>query len=1179
MGFTPSGSGSSELNITISAEDNASSDINDVQENLRDLGETATGTGGLMGRLKSAVDDAADEIRGVVDDATAASGSLQTLQGRADEAENEMEQLGDETSQTATKMGALSTSTGSAASTMAAFGGVTAATAVPSLVALSSVAVPLVGTLGAMGTALGGVAAGFSAVIGTGAYAYGTKLKKQNEKRLSQINTKIERLQTVKEETGNLTKAQQRNLQKLKQQRKEVKKGTTVMGALAQEMQPVKEQLRDSALRMGQEFIPVVRDAIDALPQFIRNVEKAIGPLEPFAQALRELGQTAYTVFPNIVSQVMDMAREILPEFVSITKTIMKNVVPALEGMMDTARKVAPLFEGTGGATVELIKELNQLGLTILQELIPRIRDTIGLINDWNEATDGWLVKGALMASAVGTLIGILGSFGSALAGVLSTLGSVVAYLGGPVTLAIAGVGVAIAGLYKAWQNNTWNIREKTATLQSKIQSLFGLVEDDIAAVGDAVVNLKDNVVSSFSTLKDEFNTLWRTVNEAFTLSEQQTNQLSDTITRFRKMVVGALQTVGKAVDWLVKNHYQPMMKRINSLTKTHLGETVDEFIETIDAIVGYIEYFVKVGKQLWKRYGDEIMAIVKPILKGLRIIFGQTFDTIFTLIRVTLNLIQGDWDEAWTTMKAFLDRTLGRMGEMLSVFADIFTASWDLLTKALGDAWDAVWGAIKSTLKDAFNSMVSWVTNIGTDDIYRAFKAVGSTIRGVFTTLFDAIVGAGGLLMGFFGDIVSYLKNGAKEDTAAAIDVTLSVITDAFDGLVTEVIGENGTVRTLISDIVSYLKNGATEDIGNAIDFVIEAIESAFEGLYDGLIGNSLVKDMFRDIRDYISGPATNYLGNVAGGAVDSITGAFEDIADTIGGYVYNAMDDAQTYIENAISNIISDVEDMFDISIDGPDIDWPEPPEIVEKAYNGNLNIDWPDPPDSVDDVWNGGGGSDDDDGGSSGGGGGGGGGGIDIGVPDPDLNPVDDGNQDLDDINPIDSGDDDDDDDDDDGGSSGGGYTPSPGPIGPGPIGPTPGPIGGGPSFGDDDDDDDDSGGGGGGIGLPDPDLNPISDDNEDVGDIIPFHSGGIVTDPVMGMVGETGKTEAVLPLDKLSNVMKREYRAGVKAARGGSENVNVRLKVEGDDELARIIRENAEIVVEEHEQNKTNRISRL
>jgi TP901 family phage tail tape measure protein len=119
------------------------------------------------------------------------------------------------------------------------------------------------------------------------------------------------------------------------------------------------------------------------------------------------------------------------------------------------------------------------------------------------------------------------------------------------------------------------------------------------------------------------------------------------------------------------------------------------------------------------------------------------------------------------------------------------------------------------------------------------------------------------------------------------------------------------------------------------------------------------------------------------------------------------------------------------------------------------------------------------------------------------------------------------------------------------------------------------------GGGYLGIPSETIG-----GQDL-DLPQLGSGGIVDSATMAMIGEAGK-EAVVPLNKLNRYLDTAFDVGRETApvgtsgtSGGSDSTSVtaRLKIEGDGALAELIRENAEIVFEEREQDKQDRIARF
>jgi len=878
---------------------------------------------------------------------------------------------------------------------------------------------------------------------------------------------------------------------------------------------------------------------------------------------------------------------------------------------------------------VQLLKNrLKNVAITTGQALLPALSDALDVVNDlignfaeFNESTDG--------------MAGAISGMSATVAGLTLALGVLAGVSLGPLVAAIAAVGAAVAGLALAWETNFLDIQGHT---------------DDLL---EAVEDFSADVTDSFSVLEDETESLQDTIEDAFSLSEKQTEELQETISQAVDLIEDALDRFADAINFLVVNFYEPLMGRIEELTEEHLGETVDEFIETFNVIVDRVEWFVNKFETFWEEYGDEIISIIKPILKLLEILFATTFDALFTTVRVILNLIQGDWEEVWEAIEGFTDRTFGRLETAFTALKDALTAIWDLQIQLLEEAWDAFWNgveavldaaidaiqsaingfvdwmenqwdnfvnsletawenawdAVEQTLEDAFDSMVEFIHSVGEVSVYDAFYSVGQAIRGVFTTVFDAIAGAGGLLRAFFTDITDYVRTGAKEDAEQAFTFLMDGIEQTWEDMVDAVIGAGGVVKVFISDTVDYIRTGARDDITQAFqnlldaaqtkwdDFksdvigvgstiklmisdiytyittdakedVVEAFDTliggvmdAFQGLYDGLIGNSLIPDMIEAIADYLKGSdVIQRLKGAATTMLDGIYNAFVTLFDNIvkpagsGMSLMNMMiDEIVTLFES--NSMISSLRDAAGVLISGAKeairdfVDWAMDKlrdvgdgidETRTNTNNNNSTHNSRTGESTQSDSGGGGGGDTSDSDDSSSGGGGGGG---DTSDSDDSSSGSDDnyGSEPTHDEGQEDSNND---------------------------------------SSGSDSSDDEGSSGSDDGFWSDPADEigDTIGDIADGARDFLGFANGGVVTSPVAGVIGETGQNEAVVPLDRLNTMLDTSYEAGVSGG-ASSANVNVSISVEGDDKLAEIIRENAEVVVEDNEESKQDRVKRF
>jgi phage-related protein len=101
-----------------------------------------------------------------------------------------------------------------------------------------------------------------------------------------------------------------------------------------------------------------------------------------------------------------------------------------------------------------------------------------------------------LAASALGfSLSGAFGAISGAVSTVVGAVGTVIGILGGPLTLAILAVVALVAGLWKAWDENWFNIR--------------GIVNSAIDAIVQAVGGFISSLGSAWEVFTSVLGTVW----------------------------------------------------------------------------------------------------------------------------------------------------------------------------------------------------------------------------------------------------------------------------------------------------------------------------------------------------------------------------------------------------------------------------------------------------------------------------------------------------------------------------------------------------------------------------------------------------------------------------------------------------------------------------------------------
>jgi len=481
---------------------------------------------------------------------------------------------------------------------------VTTASLVPAIGALSTALFPLVLTFGALAAAAGGLVAAFGAVVGSGLIAFGQERGEQNAERLAQVRQRIRELENLEDSTGSLTDAQREELRTLEDEADQLEEQTGVMGGLQSAIQDVVAEIRPMIVEFGERFIPLIEDAIDAIPDLVEDILDAIGPLDKFKDALRDAGNAASDVLPDIVTALIDLGRRALPAARRLGNFLLNRGSQAFNTMIRVAGEFDRELINLTNSIIGLLPKLTRMGVVMLNTLIPPFQRGVNILdravsrfNNLDNNTKGLLATAAALAPVVSALVSLLG---------------------GPLTLALGAVVIAVAGAIAiikdaktAWENNLFGIRDAVLDLKPQIEDL---VEDgrelvdaftdgfDLSAVIDSLEDLGEtistqiekNLPAALDLLEDweellednkeEFRTFGELASNALVLIIDGLSFLAKVAGNvFRKIIVPALMTGIDLADFLVTKFAQAA----ELFNKLQSGELDQQVIESIVAGTG----------------------------------------------------------------------------------------------------------------------------------------------------------------------------------------------------------------------------------------------------------------------------------------------------------------------------------------------------------------------------------------------------------------------------------------------------------------------------------------------------------------------------------------------------------------------------------------------------------------
>lgn len=194
-------------------------------------------------------------------------------------------------------------------------------------------------------------------------------------------------------------------------------------------------------------------------------------------------------------------------DFDSLTQAIYDSD-GAAQSMADT------MGDNTQGDVARLKSAVEELGISLTENLIPYIRDLIQWVQgvvDWfnslDQDTKDMIVTILLVVAAIGPLLAIIGT----VIDVCGKLAGAISFLTSPIGLAVAAIGGAIAIgvlLYKNWDT----IKEKAAQLGQNIKNIFDGIKQTIGNAVDRIKNLF-NFSWSFPKIKlPHFSWSWQSI-------------------------------------------------------------------------------------------------------------------------------------------------------------------------------------------------------------------------------------------------------------------------------------------------------------------------------------------------------------------------------------------------------------------------------------------------------------------------------------------------------------------------------------------------------------------------------------------------------------------------------------------------------------------------------------------
>lgn len=730
---------------------------------------------------EQALDDVGDEMNNLAADTAPANAASRELGDALDSLERSADDAGDEISQAgrraAVTSGIFSTMTISTEGLSLAMGTLSTAmtlSLIPALLTLSTVLLPLASVLGAVAAAGISLAAVFGGLAAVGVATHMTELQEAFADARAEIMEIIEPL--------------------------------------------------------GEVFGPLLVDAVEALPTLVRRIVDSLGPLDQFANGLRTLGQEAMSAIPAMTGVMFDLAEQALPVVIDLFQQLQETGPGLMDAVSEAVDRLGGPLMALGGALGDLLPTLHEVGIIVGELIFPALTDLFNLVDRGVEAfltLDENLrrlgVAGAIsapaifgVASAVGSLAGPLGVAAAAvvafvaayhsnflgiqditddvIGGVIDTFQEYV----DAVQPAVEGV-IDVLSTYASVIADAFS-GETSPAIQSLIDNVQGLASQFISLVGDLANQVRPVFDIIAGTLQDN-------AGHFQTLATMAVNALNGVVTVIRTVLLPAIRFV-------LQNFVIPLVIRLARVWSQNFGQILRETIETINAIQGYIQPALNFLSNLWDQHGSAIMTAYRFYWDAIIGILTTALDAIYTVILVVLNLIQGDWDEAWAAITGFAE-------DALDGFIDFLT-DWNIISTING-----ILASIAQGFIDLFGTILP---NAIIDGL--AF------LSGVIASMMNQIYNAMANIWNAIAQVGANAVEGLINSTVEAINAFLSTLDDVADA-VSEIPGVGDTnidtLDTVSLDSEAVEADRRTTDVGELSSQAEENINTAVSLTIEG--------------------------------------------------------------------------------------------------------------------------------------------------------------------------------------------------------------------------------------------------------------------------------------------------------------------------------------------------------
>lgn len=313
-------------------------------------------------------------------------------------------------------------------------------------------------------------------------------------------------------------------------------------------------------------------------------------------------------------------------------------------------------------------------------------------------------------------------------------------------------------------------VRERINELTDSVEGMTREQAFNIAVQEEAAKSMQrlgeqgDTTQANMARIRATMANLKQTIGQAFLpIFGELLGKFSEFVTRYSPQIEAAFKAIagwvtdkllpffGKLVAWFRGDGTRSMQSFATKLM-TVLGPAIEFARGLFESVVGWVqqnwpliqqtvETVLNAIKALWDRFGPPIIAVVENVFTIIKTVIETAVNTVLGIIRAVMQIINGDWEGAWETIRGVVEGIWEAIRTIVSKAFENIKTMFGAAKDALLTLWDRIWDSIREK-----------VVSIGTGIVNGIKEGISNAWETFVGWLLDKLGSVIGGIMDFFG-------------------------------------------------------------------------------------------------------------------------------------------------------------------------------------------------------------------------------------------------------------------------------------------------------------------------------------------------------------------------------------------------------------------------------------------